>query len=547
MERVQAVGVLIAPLGFLVAAVVASASKGVRPAGAIRSVRLASWVGLVVAVASCIAVAASGTVRTPLLGAEGLGLAVRLDPLSVVIFTMISVLAVVILRFSVSYLDGDARQGLFLSRLARTIAAVQVLVLSANLATLVVAWVLTSLALHQLLVFHPERPRAVLAARKKFVAARLGDLLLVIAAVVLYRSVGTGELDAIFAAATAGSIASLPLAVAAGCLVSAAMLKSAMFPTHGWLVEVMETPTPVSALLHAGVLNAGPYLVMLMAPVIAQVSGAGAALVLVGGATAALASMARVTQPSVKVALGYSSAGHMGFSLMLCGLGLFPAAVLHLVAHSFYKAHAFLSSGSVVDEARASHVPTPARLGSPVRLVLGAAMALTIYVPSAFVWGVRPDSEPALFVLGAVLVLATTQLVAAVTDSNGPLVAWVGGAVLALLVTSLFFGFEAVMHTLLHDLVPAVDAGGAQLAAAGAVTIVFGVVLVHQMRAPSRPGSDRRLAWRIHLRNGLYANALFDRLVMWLWRPVDRRHANETTTDRSLPAPEPALTTAARY
>jgi NAD(P)H-quinone oxidoreductase subunit 5 len=539
--------VLIAPLGFLVAAAVAATAKGVRPAGAIRSVRLASWVGLVVAAASCVAVAAGGAVRTPLLGAEGLGLAVRLDPLSVVIFTMISVLAVVILRFSVSYLDGDARQGLFLSRLARTIAAVQVLVLSANLATLVVAWVLTSLALHQLLVFHPERPRAVLAARKKFVAARLGDLLLVIAAVMLYRSVGTGDLDAIFDAATAGSIASLPLAVAAGCLVSAAMLKSAMFPTHGWLVEVMETPTPVSALLHAGVLNAGPYLVMLMAPVIAQVSGAGVALVLVGGATAALASMARITQPSVKVALGYSSAGHMGFSLMLCGLGLFPAAVLHLVAHSFYKAHAFLSSGSVIDEARASHVPTPQRLGSPVRLALGAAVAIAIYVPSAFVWGVRPDSEPALFVLGAVLVLATTQLVAAITDSNGPFVAWVGGAVLALSVTSLFFGFEAVMHTLLHDLVPAVDAGGAQLAAAGAVTIGFGLVLVQQLRAPSRSGSDRRLAWRIHLRNGLYANALFDRLVMWLWGPADRRRAPDTPPDRHTRTSPPALTTAARY
>ncbi|MFN7150298.1 MAG: proton-conducting transporter membrane subunit, partial [Microthrixaceae bacterium] len=231
MERVQAVGVLIAPLGFLVAAAVAATAGGVRPTSAIRSVRLGSWIGLVVAIASCVAVAVGGATRSPLVGAEGLGLAVRLDPLSVVILTMISVLAVVILRFSVSYLDGDPRQGLFLARLARTIAAVQVLVLSSNLATLVVAWVLTSLALHQLLVFHPERPRAVLAARKKFVAARLGDVLLVIGAVVLYRSTGTGDLDAIFDAATAGAIESLPLAVAAGCLGAAAKRKSAVFPT----------------------------------------------------------------------------------------------------------------------------------------------------------------------------------------------------------------------------------------------------------------------------------------------------------------------------
>lgn len=166
---------------------------------------------------------------------------------------------------------------------------------------------------------------------------------------------------------------------------------------------------------------------------------------------------------------------------------------------------------------------------------------------SAFVWGVRPDSEPALFVLGAVLVLATAQLIAAVTDSDGPFVAWLGGAVLALVVTSLFFAFEATMHTLLHDLVPDVEAGRAQLAAAGAVTVGFGIVLVQQLRAPSRRDSERRQAWRIHLRNGLYANALFDRLVMWLWRPLDRRRVTATPTGRSTPTSQPALTTAARY
>lgn len=527
MESALVLGVLVAPVAHLVAAGIAGTTHGIRPQRAIRATRLAAVIGLAAAIVASVAVAVAGTLQSPLLGAAGLGLAVQLTPLSVLVLTMISVLAVVILHYSVSYLDGQQRQGLFLSRLARTIAAVLVLVLSANLATLVVAWVLTSLALHQLLVFHPERPRAILAARKKFVAARVGDLLLLVAAIVLYRSTGTGDLPTVLDAAGAGAIDRAPLAVAAACLVSAAMLKSAMFPTHGWLVEVMETPTPVSALLHAGVLNAGPYLILLTAPVVAAVGGAGTALVLVGGTTAAVASMARITQPSVKVALGYSSAGHMGFSLMLCGLGLFPAAALHLVAHSFYKAHAFLSSGSVVDEARASHVPTPSRLGSPLRLGLGALLAVAVYVPLAAAWGVRPDSEPALFVLGAVLLLATTQLVASVTDSSGPVLAWGMGTALAAAVTSLFFAFEAAMHALLHDQVPDTGAGWAQVGAGALVVVAFGAVVVHQLRSAARPPGARRLAWRIHLRNGLYANAVFDRLVMWAWAPLDRRGSDE--------------------
>lgn len=541
--------VLLAPVGFLLAAVVAGTAGGSSSRRAVVAVRLAATLGLLVAGGAALSVALRGSSWSSLVGVEGLGLAVRLDPLGVLILAMIAVLATVILQFSISYLDGEPRRGSFLSRLACTIAAVQVLVVSANLATLFVAWVLTSLLLHRLLVFHPDRPRALLAARKKFVAARLGDVLLLIAAVVLYRSVGTGDLRTILDAAGSDTITGPSLALAAGCLVAAAMLKSAMFPTHGWLVEVMETPTPVSALLHAGVLNAGPYLVMLTAPVVAAVDGAGTALVLVGGATAALAALSRITQPSVKVALGYSSAGHMGFSLLLCGLGLWPAAVLHLVAHSFYKAHAFLSSGSAVDEARAAHVPTPTRLGSPVRLAAGAVVALGVYVPLALLWGKGPDTEAALFLLGAVVVLATTQLVAAVIDSAGPALAWVGAGGLAAAVTSLFFGLEAVMERLLQGAVPTGGDGVAPLVAAALVLVGFAAIVLHQLRAPAAPLDGRRLAWRVHLRHGLYVNALFDRLVLRVWGPVDRRRSDARSSSSPFPIPttEAAMATAARY
>ena len=126
-----------------------------------------------------------------------------------------------------------------------------------------------------------------------------------------------------------------------------AALKSAQFPSQAWLLEVMETPTPVSALLHAGILNAGIFLVSRFSDIMVMSPIASYMLIIIGTVTALFASSVMLTQANIKTSLGYSSAGHMGFMMIQCGLGAFPLAILHLVAHSFYKAHAFLSSGTI--------------------------------------------------------------------------------------------------------------------------------------------------------------------------------------------------------
>ena len=111
------------------------------------------------------------------------------------------------------------------------------------------------------------------------------------------------------------------------------------------------------ALLHAGLINAGGFLVLRFADVMAPSASAGMLLLVIGGVTALFGSIVMLTQTSIKVSLAYSTIGQMGFMLFQCGLGAYPIALLHIVAHSLYKAHAFLSSGSVVDLARASWVP----------------------------------------------------------------------------------------------------------------------------------------------------------------------------------------------
>lgn len=518
--------VLAAPLAFALVAVAARFQPGARPGRVERLGAVAGWFGVAVAAVAGVATAAAGGLAvSPTLGWDGLGISVRLDPLSAVMLGMIALLAVVIVRYSATYLDGDERQGVFLGRLAATIAAVEVLVLANNTVLLVAAWIATSLALHQLLVFYRERPAAQLAARKKFVVARIGDVFLIGAAVLLYAEFGTGDLQTIFTeapgAVSGGGWALGALELAALCLAAAAILKSAQFPTHGWLVEVMETPTPVSALLHAGILNAGPFLAMRMAFVLDDANLATSLLIVAGGATAVFASVVLLTQPTVKVALGYSSAAHMGFMLMVCGLGVYPAALLHLVAHSFYKAHAFLSSGSVIDEARAAKVSLPKRLGSPVRILGSFALALAIYLPLAAVMGVDFGTDWVLLCIGGILVMGTTQLVAPALDSAGRALGWIRAAVLALAVTLAFFVLELGAHELLYGTVPEdLIRTPVHVALIALVMVSFGAVVLLQILEPARGTSPARRRLAVHLRNGLYANALFDRVMGALRTPA---------------------------
>ncbi|HJL33359.1 MAG TPA: proton-conducting transporter membrane subunit, partial [Polyangiaceae bacterium LLY-WYZ-15_(1-7)] len=444
---------LASPLALLAVALLAWRRPGARPTAVRRLGAAASFFGLLVAAGCGALVAAQGSLATPLLGVGGVGLSIRLDPLAVVMLGMVALLAVVIFRFSATYLEGDPRHGAFLGRLAATVASVSLLVVAGNLGLFFLAWVATSLTLHRLLLFYPERRGARIAARKKFLVARLGDLALLGAFALLVERFGTGELGALFEAA-AGAAPGPALTGATLLIAFAALLKSAQFPTHGWLLEVVETPTPVSALLHAGILNAGPFLVVRYAALMELGGAAQALLVVVGGFTALFASSALTTQPRVKVALGYSSAAHMGFMLMVCGLGAYAAAILHLVAHSFYKAHAFLSSGSAVEQASAARVPGPRRTRSAVRIALGIGLALAVYAGLGLALGVSLDTDPTTLAIGAILVMGLAQLLTPALDGTGGLPVALAAAVMALSVALAFFGLEAGTAALLHTALP---------------------------------------------------------------------------------------------
>ena len=260
---------------------------------------------------------------------------------------LIQLLAWVILRFSARYLTGETGQTRFLRAVGWLLCGATLVVASQDWLTLLAGWLLTSPALQSLLTFFPQRPQARLAARREAVASRLAELCLLLAAGLISWSVGSIAFDDV--ARTLGSPnAELARQAGALLLVGCVVLKTAQLPFHGWLTQVMEAPTPVSALLHAGVVNLGGMVLIKLAALWAVVPLASWLLVLWGSLTAGLACWVMQTRISIKLRLAWSTCAQMGFMLLECGLGQYSLALLHLVTHSIYKAHAFLSSGSQV-------------------------------------------------------------------------------------------------------------------------------------------------------------------------------------------------------
>lgn len=507
----------LAPLSLTVVALMAALNL-------VRSVDLTFHLGRAVSVGAFllllvlgIVVFTSGPMVSPLIGVGEAGIALRLDALSVMMSWLVTLLGALLIQFSRNYLDGDPRQKLFFIRLYMTSGAVLWMVLAGNLWQLVLAWIAMSLALHELLVFYPDRPRAIRAARKKFITARIGDVCLIVAAVLIAQAFGTtdlGMIRAAVAAALADGNVPAEAATAAILIVIVAALKSAMFPFHGWLIEVMETPTPVSALLHAGLLNAGIFLVVRFGELVFLSTSALILLIALGGFTALFASSAMIAQTSVKVSLAYSSAAHMGFMLMLCGFGAHTVAIMHLIAHSCYKAHAFLSSGSIIEYVRNTGAQKLDQAPHPLALLTNMAVAVAIFAAVATAIGIDMTKRPGETAMIAIFMLAVAYLLVKGNTNKAP-VSVIGRTMLmAALVTIAFFALEVTAEALLGQAV-AVYPPLTMPALIAAVTAVVVHGLVMALSA-FLPALVNRPAWRalyVHLKNGFYANTLFDRFL----------------------------------
>lgn len=427
-----------------------------------------------------------------------------LTPWAAWMSVLVQGLGLVIGSFSSRYLQGEPEQRRYIAGFATVLAAVHLLILADHWLVLIAAWMAVGAALQGLLCFYGHRPFALLAAHKKRLADRLADMLLLAAAALAWSEVGSGSLSALWLhLAQTGS--SPLLQASAVCLVLAVVLRTALLPVHGWLIQVMEAPTPVSALLHAGVVNLGGYVLIRFAPLLDEAPLARWLLVGFGLGTAVLAGLVMLTRVSIKVRLAWSTVAQMGFMVLECGLGLYTLAALHLLGHSLYKAHAFLAASSVVRHGRLSRLAVEAPTASAslvaAPVVAFAAVLTTLQLAGAAAWPMW---------WSAVLSLAWAPLLWLPRRGSvpGATLAWRAASGLALVCTLALL--TALAHGLPLGLSDQPDTRTGLIALLGMALLY--VALVTLQWRPTALESWRRWSYA-----GFYLDEFYTRLALRLW------------------------------
>lgn len=425
-------------------------------------------------------------------------------PLAALLALLVQFLGTVIGVFSSRYLEGEPGQRRYITGLAGVLAAVHLLLLADHWLLLITAWAAVGIALQQLLCFYAERPFALLAAHKKRLADRVADVLLLAAAALAWSVVGSGSLSDLREHLAAHEASPL-LQASAVLLVLAVILRTALLPVHGWLIQVMEAPTPVSALLHAGVVNLGGIVLIRFAPLLDAVAPARWLLVAFGLATALLAGLVMLTRISIKVRLAWSTVAQMGFMVLECGLGLYTLAALHLIGHSLYKAHTFLAASAVVQQTRVQMMRGDAR-ASLASLLLAPLLALAIVVLVQ-----APAAEPVWpWWWSAILALAWAPLLWLPSAQAGAA---------RLLASRALAGVAMVVGlTLLARLVHGLPFGlqdrpdqAAGIAALCGMALMYAALLTLQWRAHLLEG------WRRWSYAGFYVDEFYTRLTLRFW------------------------------
>lgn len=278
---------------------------------------------------------------------------VLVDPLSVTMSLVVTGIGLAIHLYSIGYMKGDPRFGRFFAYMNLFVAAMSILVLANNLVLMFLGWEGVGLCSYLLISFWFERRTAAAAAKKAFVANRVGDLGFILGALVLFTEVGTVR---IVGEAGTGIVSKAPAllsgtAATAACLLlfAGAAGKSAQFPLLVWLPDAMEGPTPVSALIHAATMvTAGVFMIARMGAVFALSPAASWTVAGLGAGTALLAATAALAQNDIKKILAYSTVSQLGLMFAAVGVGAYAAGIFHLITHAFFKALLFLAAGSVM-------------------------------------------------------------------------------------------------------------------------------------------------------------------------------------------------------
>ncbi len=295
---------------------------------------------------------------------------------------LVAFISVCVGSFAWRYMKGDTQYLAFFVQLCLLVASLAAMVSADHLAVLLAAWCLSNMLLVRLMV-HKKCWKAAKAsgwlAAKNYV---LGAACIAGAFAMFYSASGQTSIQALVHKPVESSLM-LP---ALGLLLLGAMTQSAIWPFHRWLTSSLNSPTPVSAFMHAGLVNGGGFLLARFAPLYVKHSALLTTIFVIGIATALLGILWKLMQSDVKRMLACSTMGQMGFMLAQCGLGLFPAAVAHLVWHGMFKAFLFLASGGAAQEKRFDLGYPPRPFAFFCALICGVAGSLGFASASGKSW-----------------------------------------------------------------------------------------------------------------------------------------------------------------
>jgi len=340
-------------------------------------------------------------------GSLVIDLGMYIDQLTILLLLLVTGVSGVVHVYSSSYMIGDPRYNRFFAVIALFTFSMLMLVSSSNLLMLFICWEIMGICSYLLISHCAERPAACRAATKAFLVNAVADVGLGFGIILIFFTFGTLDIQQILSQAHSlqehtinvlGWIGlDLPvysLTVIPLCLLIGAMGKSAQMPFHVWLPFAMEAPTPVSALIHAATMvNAGPFLLIRLSPLIVLSPFAMTVIAVVGAITALFAAIVSLTQSDIKKVLAYSTISQIGFMIMTCGIGAFVAATFHLLAHGFLKAFLFLSTGNTLRTTQSHHhVETQYGTSPPSRWTLYAGALILACLPPFVIFSTPYES-----------------------------------------------------------------------------------------------------------------------------------------------------------
>jgi NAD(P)H-quinone oxidoreductase subunit 5 len=270
------------------------------------------------------------------------------DPVSWIMLSLLAFLGACVCGFSHRYMKGDSRYGKFFLYLALLIASTAILFCADHIVLFWLAWCISNFFLIKLMI---HKSKWAAAKQSGIIAGKsfaIGACSLGVALALMHIATGSWSISQLLQQASDSPYKFAGLLL----LLLGAMTQSAIIPFHRWLVSSLNSPTPVSAIMHAGLVNGGGFLLIRFAPLILESPQIMNGLFFVGMVSALFGTCWKLMQTDIKRMLASSTVGQMGFMFVQCGLGLFPAAMAHIVAHGMFKAYLFLASGSSAREKR---------------------------------------------------------------------------------------------------------------------------------------------------------------------------------------------------